>query len=127
LADYAGKNVILVFYLSEECVHCVEQLVKINERNKDFKQENTVVLAVNSTTPEKIRESLKLGELGITLLADTNHENARRFASYDDFEDMELHSTILIDGDGLIRWKRTGGDPFMNVDYLLREIARIPK
>jgi len=127
LKQYAGKNVLLVFYLSEECVHCVEQLGKISAKMNDFAGKNTVVLAVNNTTPDKIKESLKLGDLGITLLADTNHENARRFASYDDFEGIELHSTILIDGNGRIRWKRTGGDPFMNVDYLLREIARIPK
>jgi hypothetical protein len=37
---------------------------------------------------------------------------------------MELHSTILIDREGRVRWKRTGGDPFMKVDYLLAEITR---
>ncbi|MDQ2987187.1 MAG: redoxin domain-containing protein [Armatimonadota bacterium] len=127
LDQYRGKNVLLIFYLNEACVHCVEQLAKINERLKEFSDKNTVVLGVSSTTPEKNRESLKLGDFGITLLSDTAHENARRFASYDDFEEMELHSTILIDKDGKIRWKRTGGDPFMNIDFLLREIARIPK
>jgi peroxiredoxin len=125
LEDYRGKNVLLVFYLSESCVHCVEQLAKINERLKEFTDKNTVVLGVSSTPPEKNKESLKLGDMGITLLSDTAHENARRFASYDDFEEMELHSTILINKEGRIFWKRTGGDPFMNVDFLLREIARI--
>ena len=127
LDQYKGKNVLLIFYLNEACVHCVEQLSKINERLKEFADKNTVVLAASSTTPEKIKESLKLGDFGITLLSDTAHENARRFASYDDFEEMELHSTILIDGNGKIRWKRTGGDPFMHIDYLLREVARIPR
>jgi peroxiredoxin len=127
LDRYKGKNVLLVFYLTESCVHCVEQLSKINERIKDFNGNNTVVLGVSSTPPAKNKESFKLAEFGITLLSDNAHENARRFASYDDFEEMELHSTIIIDPQGRIRWKRTGGDPFMNVDFLLREIARIPK
>ncbi len=60
----------------------------------------------------------------VTLLSDVNHSNARRFASYDDFEDIELHSTTLIDSDGLVRWKRSGGDPFGDVDYLVKEIKR---
>ena len=124
LEDYRGKNVLLIYYLNEECVHCVEQLSAINKRLKEFTDKNAVVLGVSSTPPEKNKESLKLGDFGITLLSDTAHENARRFASYDDFEDIELHSTILIDGEGRIRWKRTGGDPFMNIDYLLREISR---
>ena len=125
LDQYRGKNVLLIFYLNEECVHCVEQLAKINERLQEFTDKNTVVLGVSSTPPEKNKESLKLGDMGITLLSDTAHENARRFASYDDFEEMELHSTILINKEGRIFWKRTGGDPFMNIDFLLREIARI--
>ncbi|MEQ1893038.1 MAG: hypothetical protein ABL998_10880, partial [Planctomycetota bacterium] len=53
------------------------------------------------------------------------HANARRFTSYDDFEEMELHSTILIDTQGRVHWKRTGGDPFADVDFLLAELTRM--
>ncbi|AIE84454.1 redoxin domain-containing protein [Fimbriimonas ginsengisoli Gsoil 348] len=125
LENYRGKNVLLVFYLNEGCVHCVEQLEKINERAADLLKEDTVVLAVSSTPPAKNKESMKLGKLGLQLLSDRNHENARRYASYDDFEELELHSTILIDAQGRVRWKRTGGDPFTNIDFLMRELKRI--
>ncbi len=77
----------------------------------------------SSTPPEKNKESLKLASMGIRLLSDHNHETARRYASYD-VEDRELHSTPLIDASGRIRWKRTGGDPFMDIDDLLREVGR---
>lgn len=125
LSDYKGKNVVLIFYLNDACVHCVEQLVSINKRIADFEKEDTVVLAVSSTSPAKNRESVALAPLGFTLLSDHNHENARRYASYDDFEDIELHSTIIIDKYGKLRWKRTGGDPFANVDFLVRELKRV--
>jgi peroxiredoxin len=127
LEDYRGRNVLLVFYLNEECVHCVEQLVKINDHGSDWAAEKTVVLAVSSTKPEKNRASLKLGKLALTLLSDSDHASARRFTSYDDFEGIELHSTILIDAEGLVRWKRTGGDPFSDIDFLIRELKRINK
>jgi peroxiredoxin len=97
LEDYRGKNVLLVFYLNEGCVHCVEQLISINKRAAEWAEANTVVLAVSSTPPEKNKESQKLGGLAMRLLSDSNHDNARRFTSYDDFEEIELHSTILID------------------------------
>lgn len=61
----------------------------------------------------------------MTLLSDTDHVNARRFTSYDDFEDMELHSTILIDTRGRVHWKRTGGDPFTDMDFILKEVKRM--
>jgi peroxiredoxin/tetratricopeptide (TPR) repeat protein len=125
LRQYAGKNVLLVFFLGDSCVHCVQQLELINKRMTEFANQNTVVLAVCSASPAKNRESKALGDVRITLLSDKNHENARRFASYDDFENLELHSTILIDGEGRVRWKRTGGDPFSDVDFLLKELKHV--
>lgn len=125
LEDFRGKNVLLVFYLNDECVHCVEQLVAIDKHASDWTSENTVVLAVSSTPPQQNKDSLKLGKLSIRLLSDANHDNARRFTSYDDFEDMELHSTILIDVRGRVHWKRTGGDPFTDTDFLLKEVKRM--
>lgn len=125
LKDYAGKNVLLVFFLGDECVHCVGQLKSINDRSSDFEAQDTVVLAVCSSTPAKLKESATLGKVNVTLLSDKAHENARRFSSYDDFEEIELHSTILIDKKGCVRWKRTGGDPFTNIDFLVTELQRI--
>ncbi|HLO99446.1 MAG TPA: peroxiredoxin family protein, partial [Fimbriimonas sp.] len=125
LTDYRGKNVILVFFLGEACVHCVGQLKSINDKMADFEKQGTVVLGVCSASPEKLKDSATLNKVKINFLSDTAHENARRFSSYDDFEEMELHSTILIDKNGLIRWKRTGGDPFMNIDFLLNEVKRV--
>lgn len=125
LKDYVGKNVLLVFFLGEACVHCVGQLKSINDRISDFDSQDTVVLAVCSATPTKLKESTTLGKVNVTFLSDKDHENARRFSSYDDFEEMELHSTILIDKKGCVRWKRTGGDPFTNIDFLVNELKRI--
>jgi peroxiredoxin/tetratricopeptide (TPR) repeat protein len=124
LSDFRGKNVLLVFYLSDQCVHCMEQLGAINAKEQEFSDANTVILAVSSATPAQNKESLLLKPFDVMLLSDKNHENARRFASYDDFEDMELHSTTLIDAQGRVRWKRSGGDPFGDVDFLLNEIKR---
>jgi len=59
------------------------------------------------------------------LLSDHEHENARRFASYDDFEELELHSTLLIDTQGRVHWKRTGGKPFSDVEFLLASVKRM--
>lgn len=127
LKDFRGSNILLVFYLSDECVHCVEQLTAINARAGDWAGENTVVLGVSSASPEKNKASAKLGKLAMRLLSDHDHENARRFASYDDFEEIELHSTILIDATGRVHWKRTGGAPFADMDFLLKSVKQMNK
>ena len=125
LEDFRGRNLILVFYLGDQCPHCVEQLVAINGRASDWEAQNAIVLAVSSTSPEQNKASEKLGKLSIRLLSDREHHNARRFTSYDDFEEMELHSTILIDTKGRVHWKRTGGDPFTDMEFLLESLKRM--
>ncbi|MEO7145161.1 MAG: redoxin domain-containing protein [Bryobacteraceae bacterium] len=125
LDQFKGRNVLLVFYLGDECPHCLEQLIEIGKHKIDFTKASTDVLAISSNTPAHNAESLSVADLPFRLLSDVDHENARRFHSYDDFEDLELHSTILIDKQGRVHWARTGGDPFNDVPFLLKELARM--
>jgi peroxiredoxin len=126
LSDYRGKNVLLIFYLGQECPHCMRQLHAIGEKKADWQRLDTSVLAVSSAAPEKNAATLKeLGELPIRLLSDNHYTNAHRFHSYDDFEGMELHSTILIDKKGRVYWARVGGDPFSDTAFLLKQLGRM--
>jgi peroxiredoxin len=123
LDEYRGKNVILVFYLGAECPHCMRQLHEIGEKKADWDRLNTVVLAVSSASPQSNSEILKsFGELPIRLLSDDHYANAHRFHSYDDFEEMELHSTILIDKQGRVYWARNGAEPFGDMAFLVQQL-----
>lgn len=125
LGDFKGKNVLLIFYLGEECPHCMLQLREAAKRYKDLEGLDTEVLAVSSDKPEENKESLGVGDIPFKLLSDVGFENAKRYKSYDDFEEIALHSTILIDRRGRVHWARTGGDPFMEFDFLVKEIQRL--
>ena len=126
LEEYRGKNVLLVFYLGQECPHCMRQLHSIGDKKADWERLDTVVLAVSSSAPEKNAAGLKaFGDLPVRLLSDDNKVNAHRFHSYDDFEEMELHSTILIDREGRVHWARTGGDPFSDMAFLVSQLERM--
>ena len=123
LSDYDGKNVLLIFYLGEQCVHCIEQLTLAQERIDALQDLDTVVLAVSKDTVEAI--AAQADDFDLVLLSDPEFENARRFRSFDDFEEIELHSTFLIDREGRVHWSRIGGEPFTDFDYLERELARM--
>ena len=125
LEEYRGRNLLLIFYLGEECPHCMEQLVEVTKRKDELSRLNTDVLAISSDTPQQNAASSKVSELPFRLLSDGRFENARRFKSYDDYEDLALHSTILIDGQGRVHWSRNGGDPFKDFDFLMKEIQRL--
>jgi peroxiredoxin len=123
LNQFKGKNVILVFYLGQECAHCMKQLHDIADKKDDWSRLDAVVLAVSSTPPAKNAAALKaFGDLPVQILSDDNHVNAHRFHSFDDFEDMELHSTILIDKLGRVYWARNGGEPFGDMAFLVKQL-----
>jgi peroxiredoxin len=124
LEDYRGWNVILVFYLGRECVHCMKQLKDVAGRGDDWKRKDTVVLAVSGNSPAENRQASEV-LAGARLLSDRDHENARRFASYDDFEEIELHSTILVDKKGRVHWGHTGGAPFDDLAFLEKQLDRM--
>jgi len=52
-------------------------------------------------------------------------ENARRFTAYDDFEEMELHATVLIDPQGRVHWASIGGEPFTDMAFLAKQLGRM--
>jgi peroxiredoxin len=125
LKEFRGRNVLLIFYLSEECPHCMEQLAGVKKLKDDLDTLNTDVLTVSGSPPDKIAQFEKRGFLPFRLLSDPDLQNARRFNAYDDFEDLALHATILIDKRGRVYWARAGGDAFMDFDFLLKEIKRM--
>ena len=123
LSDLAGKNVILVFYLGRECPHCLKQLRDLKAKTSEWKRLNTVVLAVSGNSAEQ--NKTLLGDeayQGIRFLSDAAHANAKRFLAFDDFEEIELHATLVIDAQGKMRWSRVGGEPFEDMAFLVKAI-----
>lgn len=125
LKDYRGKNVLLIFYLGGYCEHCLTQLKEVIRRNQQLNDLNTTVLAVSADLDPALAQTAKSLGVPFPLLSDPKNENARRFKAYDDFEEMALHATILIDKRGRVHWSRTGGSPFADFDFLLKEIGRL--
>ena len=123
LEEFRGKNVLLVFYLGGTCVHCLTQLKTIGDQKDEFGRLDTVLLAVSSDRPE-INAKSQDG-FPFRLLSDPSLANTRRFKSYDDFEDIPIHSTVLIDRQGRIHWARQGGDPFDDVKFLQAQLRRM--
>ncbi len=126
LETQKGRNTILVFYLGRECPHCLKQLRDLQGKAADWKRLDTDVFAVSPNAPE-VNKALgtEAAYQSIRFLSDVTGANAKRFLAYDDFEDMEIHGTILIDKEGKVRWSRMGGAPFEDFKFLQGEIERL--
>lgn len=123
LADYDGKAVLLIFYLGDECTHCIDQLKKADKDYRTFRDLGVEILAVSKDSVEEIEKAQ--GSFKITLLSDPEFVNAKRFGSFDDFEGVELHSTVLIDANRRVHFIKTGGEPFEDFDFLEAEAERL--
>ncbi|MEM7697717.1 MAG: peroxiredoxin family protein [Verrucomicrobiota bacterium] len=120
LEDFAGRRVLMLFYLGTECEHCIEQLAAFEAVRKDWNAVGIELVAVSTDGSGKVPEGI-----GLPILFDPDLETFRSFRAYDDFEEMALHGTFLIDELGSIRWKDIGHEPFMRHEWLLEESLRL--
>jgi len=123
LQSFSGRNIVLVFYLGVGCAHCVEQIKDLNDRHARFKSLDAEILAVSADSPESNAASQE--SFALRLLSDGEFANARRFKAYDDFEEMPIHSTILIDKAGRVHWARHGDGPFTDYEFLIKQLQRM--
>ncbi len=130
LADLKGKNVVLLFYLGQKCVHCQQQLQVFGKEYEAMKNSDTVVLAISTDDLESSR-SLKANKDGVSIpmpiLPDPSFSVFKAYRAYDDFESTPLHGTFLIDSNGFVRFQRIGPDPFIDVEFIKSESQRIRK
>ena len=129
LHDYRGKPVLIIFYLGYGCLHCAEQLNAFAPMIKEYENAGITVLAISSDSPGDLKKSLDNckteGGFPFPLVSDESLKVFKDYRAFDDFEQVPLHGTFLIDGKGQIRWQDIGAEPFSNPKFLLTEAQRL--
>ena len=131
LKDFKGRPVLVIFYLGYGCKHCLEQLNAFAPMTRRFADSGVSILAVSSDSPSGLEKTFKQSAGGkgfaFPIVSNESMDVFKQYRAYDDFEDMPLHGTFLIDGDGLVRWQDISFEPFTQVDFLLNESQRLLK
>lgn len=129
LKQYAGRPVIVLFYLGHGCDHCLAQLKEFSAVAADFKKAGIDIVAVGTEDEKGLVETAKVcspnGDLPFPVLADANAVVFKQWRCYDDFEKMALHGAFLVDAAGAIRWLDISAEPFRNATFLLGEAKRL--
>lgn len=126
LSALRGHNLLLVFYLGGACPACTLQLNALGKEKAAFAALDTEIAAVSSDSPQSNKTFLAANPAyPLPLFSDTKHEAAKRCKAFDDFENKELHATLLLDKQGRVWWYRYGVEPFTDNKFLKEEIARM--
>ncbi len=130
LDSHKGRNVVVLFFLGGKCAHCMQQLQEFGKAQEAFAKLNTDVVAVSTDGLDASR-LLKTNKDGIAfpmpILPDPKLAFFKAYRSFDDFESTPLHGAFLIDARGFVRFQRISADPFLDVDFLKKEAARVGK
>ena len=128
LAEKRGKDVLIIFFLGGKCAHCMQQLELFGKEFESLKKLNVETIAIGTDTVEAAR-NLKNNKDGIKfpmpILADPKLELFKLYQAYDDFEGQPLHGTVLIDAQGNVRFQRFSSEPFLDVEFIKAEAARV--
>jgi peroxiredoxin len=124
LADSSGRPRIVIFFLGFGCAHCVEQLQAFGPAAKNFTEAGIEIIAIGDNSADEL-PAYDLDLHPFTILADPDYAAFRAYRCYDDFEDVPLHGTFLIDGNDRIRWQDISFEPFTDAAFLLGESKRL--
>jgi peroxiredoxin len=128
-AGASTRPTLVVFYLGFGCLHCVEQLHALRPKVAAFGALGIDVVAVGSDTLAAATEAAAAlapdQALPFPLLADPELAAFRAFRCHDDFEGMPLHGTFLLDAEGRVRWQDISYEPFVQIEWLVGEAARL--
>ncbi|MBC8163497.1 MAG: redoxin domain-containing protein [Roseiflexaceae bacterium] len=128
LADYAGKNTVLVNFWYTECAPCIEETPALQQAYQRLSADGLVVIGVN------VRQKEPRGEAGDRVV----QEFATRFGVtypivFDDkgeagrdFQVLPLPSSFFIDTSGVIRYAAYTTVTAEDVERVFTELQRSP-
>jgi peroxiredoxin len=127
LKQFQGKPVVVIFYLGHGCLHCAEQLAAFAPMAEKFKQAGIEMIAISTDPIDDLKQSIEnyKGTMPFPLVSDAKLDIFKAYRAFDDFEDVPLHGTFLIDGSGRVRWQDISYDPFMDPQFVLDESKRL--
>lgn len=117
---WAGKRVLLVFYMGHWCPHCQKQLGELEARVGEFAQHGTTIVAVSTDTPEDI--AALVAKLGLTfdVYSDTDLQTIGKWGVADYGANVAKPASFVIQPGGAVTFRKVGeGDQAPSVDELL--------
>src|SRR5215470_5014973 len=106
LSDHRGKVVAMVFYPRDETPVCTKQMCSMRDRWSDYEATGAEVVGVSVGSVESHKRFVEHNGLPQRLLADDLGDVARLY-NVKSFLGGSQRAVILIDGQGMIRYRKS--------------------
>ncbi len=107
LADYQGKNVVLVFYPMDNTPGCTIQLCSLRDDYEKFEAANTAILAANPASLSSHQGFAKKQNYQFPILVDSDKTMAKAYG-VNGAMGFNKRTVYLIDPKGIIQWVHSG-------------------
>ena len=109
LSDYAGKNLVVLFFPQAFTGVCTAELCNIRDGIADYNQMNTDVVAISVDSVFTLAKFKEEQGYNFPLLSDFNKTSSQNYgAYYEDFvsgmKGVSRRAVFVIDGTGVIRY-----------------------
>ena len=120
--DLSGKPYVALLVLGGSCTHCNEQLKAFGDKAEEFASAHLPVVVVTTDPANDL-----VAHPTYPTWSGADGLAYKALDAWDDFENQPLHTTVLVDATGRIRWQHSGYEPFMRPGFLLEESQRLLK
>ena len=126
LKDYAGHNVVLVFYPGDDTPVCTKQLNAYNDDLSEFEQLDAQVLGISSQDLASHEKFSGKHGFKFPLLADTDKSVAGMYGTLGPLG-FPRRSVFVVDRDGVIRYahRAIAGLTYRPVSELVAALAKL--
>jgi len=111
LADFKGKNLIIVFYPKDQTPGCTQQLCALRDDTKLFTELNTAIIASNPDGLDSHNRFVDAQSYKMPILVDADKSMARAYHALkvkDDGSEGIQRTVYILDGEGVVRYARQG-------------------
>lgn len=107
LDSFLGKSLVVVFYPFAFSSVCSGELAEIRDNIADLSNDSSAVVAVSCDSMFALRVFADRDSLSFPLLSDfwPHGAVARAFGVFDERSGCATRSTVILDREGLIRWR----------------------
>lgn len=111
LSDYAGKNLIIVFYPKDQTPGCTQQLCALRDDTELFAGLNTEFIAINPDSVESHERFATAQSYKFPILVDADRAIAKAYHALKEDGNGIQRTVYILDKAGVVRYSKQGLPP----------------